>query len=353
MPPVSTISRKILVVLTWCLSVTAAIACLGVAYQRLGTWLDARRFPQRGKSFQAGAVRLNLHCTGHGRITVILEIGLGGSGLIWVLVQPEVERFTRVCSYDRAGYGWSDPSTLPRTSRQIAVELKGLLSAAGENGPYLLVGHSFGGYNVRVFQALFPKTTAGMVLVDASHPDEERATEGVFSPAQRAQQKEEEERSARWERFAGPIELYLGIERFAVSSGLRPSPNLSRQLAEEFLYLEQQPKYLRVIQEEEQSFVASGAQAVAAGSLGDLPLIVLTAGRPYEADPLVSSAQMARLAEIWIHRLQAEEKRLSNRGRQIVVPNAGHDLPLERPDAVVSAIHSIWSELQQGAAGER
>jgi len=97
---------------------------------------------------------------------------MGGSSLDWLRVQPEIAKFTRVCSYDRAGYGWSDSSPMPRTSLQIAEELKGLLTSAEERGPYLLVGHSFGGYNVRMFAKLYPSDVAGMVLVDAEHPDE-------------------------------------------------------------------------------------------------------------------------------------------------------------------------------------
>ena len=97
-----------------------AFACVGAAYQEVGTWIDTRRFPQRGRSFQAGSVRLNMDCSGQGGPTVILESGLGGPALDWILVQPEVAKFARVCSYDRAGYSWSESSPEPRTSLQIA-----------------------------------------------------------------------------------------------------------------------------------------------------------------------------------------------------------------------------------------
>jgi len=153
-------------------TVAIALSAIGVTYQSIGYWRDSRRFPQRGRSFRVGAIKLNLNCTGKGDPTVVLDSGMGGSSLDWLRVQPEIAKFTRVCSYDRAGYGWSDSSPMPRTSLQIAEELKGLLTSAEERGPYLLVGHSFGGYNVRMFAKLYPSDVAGMVLVDAEHPDE-------------------------------------------------------------------------------------------------------------------------------------------------------------------------------------
>ena len=109
--------------------------------------------------------------------------------LVWLRVRPEIAKFTRVCSYDRAGYGWSDASPAPRTSAQSAKELKELLTSAGERELYILVGHSFGGYNVRMFNKLYPSDVAGMILVDAEHPDEEvrqKELQDTFSPSIKA-----------------------------------------------------------------------------------------------------------------------------------------------------------------------
>ena len=122
-----------------------------------------------------GGYKLHINCTGkaeEGQPTVILDAGLGGYSLDWAQVQPEVAKFAHVCSYDRAGLGWSDESPNPRTSKYIAQELHDLLANAAEVGPFILVGHSFGGINVRVFANKYPEEVAGVVLVDASHEDQ-------------------------------------------------------------------------------------------------------------------------------------------------------------------------------------
>src|SRR5437762_4837397 len=148
----------------------------GAAYQAVANWKDARRFLQEGRSIALGAefpgVMLNLNCVGQGTPTGILDSGLGVPAAGWDLVLPEVAKFARVCSYDRAGHGWSSAGPMPRTSEQIAKELHALLAASGERGPYVLVAHSFGGYNVRVYTSKYPADVAGLALVDTSHEDQ-------------------------------------------------------------------------------------------------------------------------------------------------------------------------------------
>ena len=117
-----------------------------------------------------GGHRLHIDCVGQGSPTVILESGLGTMSVDWANVQPEVAKTTRVCAYDRAGTGWSEPGPEPRDPQQIARELHTLLGNAGIDGPYVLVGQSFGGLYVRMYAAQYPKEVEGMVLVDASHP---------------------------------------------------------------------------------------------------------------------------------------------------------------------------------------
>src|SRR5713226_2792133 len=111
----STMCRRFRRVLLVLFASSIFLACAGAAYQAIGNWRDARRFPQRGRSVGVAGLKLNLNCNGSGRPTVILESGLGLSSVGWIKIQPEIAMYTRVCAYDRAGYGWSEASKEPRT----------------------------------------------------------------------------------------------------------------------------------------------------------------------------------------------------------------------------------------------
>src|SRR6266404_8168949 len=161
-----------LVILGVLLALLALAAVAGAVYQAIETSRDRRRFPPPGRFVQVNAGRMHIHLRGEGTPTVIFESGMGASCLSWTLVQPRVAQFACAVSYDRAGHGWSDPAPEPRTARQIAQELNTLLNATGLPGPYVLVGHSFGGYVNRVFAHLYRARVAGMVLVDSVHPAE-------------------------------------------------------------------------------------------------------------------------------------------------------------------------------------
>src|SRR5437016_2699103 len=144
----------------------------GAFYQAIGTWRDRRRFPPPGRLVRVNEGRMHIDVTGQGTPTVVFESGRGASCLSWTQVQPQVAQFSRVVSYDRAGHGWSDPAREPRTARQIAQELRALLKATGVLGPYVLVGHSFGGYVNQAFAHMYRNEVVGMVLVDSIHPAE-------------------------------------------------------------------------------------------------------------------------------------------------------------------------------------
>jgi pimeloyl-ACP methyl ester carboxylesterase len=147
-------------------------AITGATYQWLATRKELAATPPPGRLVDIGGYRLHLWCTGDGAPAVILDTGLGGSTPGWGFVQPAVARFTRVCSYDRAGMGYSDPGPSPRTARRIASELAELLARSGIDRPAVLVGASIAGFGVRVFASDYPERAAGLVLVDASHEDD-------------------------------------------------------------------------------------------------------------------------------------------------------------------------------------
>ncbi|HVX67833.1 MAG TPA: alpha/beta hydrolase, partial [Bryobacteraceae bacterium] len=148
------------------------LAGLGAAYQAIAGYRDRKAFPPPGKLVDVGGFRMHLYCAGEGSPAVILDSGLSDAWLHWYKVQPEVAATTRVCAYDRAGLGWSDPSPRPRSSKVIAQELHTLLERAGIRPPFVLVGHSMGGLDVRMYASLYREQVAGMVLVDASHPEQ-------------------------------------------------------------------------------------------------------------------------------------------------------------------------------------
>ena len=128
--------------------------------------------PPTGRLVDAGGHALHLSCTGEGAPTVVVENGLGDFSFDWILVQRRVERFARICTYDRAGYAWSEPGPFPRTFNQLNLELRAALARAGERGPYVLVGHSFGGGVVRHFAERYPDEVAGLVLAEAVAEDQ-------------------------------------------------------------------------------------------------------------------------------------------------------------------------------------
>ncbi|MFB9205900.1 alpha/beta fold hydrolase [Nonomuraea spiralis] len=160
--------RKARRLLAWCAGLVLVAACAGLGYETAARRGDAARFPPPGRLVDVGGHRLHLRCTGSGGPVVVLEAGLVESSASWEVVQRRLSAGLRVCSYDRAGYAWSEQGPGPRTAGRAAAELRALLAAAGEPGPYVLAGHSYGGEIVRLFAARYRDLTAGLVLVDAT-----------------------------------------------------------------------------------------------------------------------------------------------------------------------------------------
>lgn len=307
------------------------LAIVGASYEVLARRADARRFPEPGRLVDAGGFRLKLNCTGAGSPTVVLESGLGDVSVEWQPVQSGVAKFTRVCSYDRAGYGGSDAGPKPRTSTQIAQELRSLLKNAGEKPPFIFVGHSFGGYNVRVFNGRFPDEVAGLILVDSVQEDQYKLLPPVWNQvgaALRAHYRSQ----ARW----APLLVDLGVERLILQA--------RGQAKNSYLYL--QTKYLAARSDELEHIQISAEQARAAGSLGDKPLVVLTAGKKPAAGTLgLSEQDWDEYQRVWADDLQLRLARLSSRGKREVVEDSGHDIPSERPDAIVNAVREIQMQI--------
>jgi len=316
---------------------------VGIAYQAIGSARDNRRFPPPGQMVDVGGYCLHIHSMGEGSPTVVFQSALGGSFLSWALVRSDVAKFTRACSYDRAGLGWSDADPMPRTAQRIVKELHTLLTNARMKGPYVLVGHSFGGLTARLYAAQYPEEVVGMVLVDPAHPSQWlQMTE---------EQRKRLETGARLSRRGGILARLgiarltaflvgagaLRIARFSVSlvSGgvlnqraerlLAPLKKLPSELWPILRAIWVQPKFFEALASEMECLPESAAQVAATGDYGDVPLVVLSAGNP-------TTAQMME------HEAVA---RLSSNGKLIVVPNSGHWIQFDQPQFVIDAIREV------------
>ena len=321
--------------------IASLLVVAGLCYQGIEQYADARRFPVIGHLVSVGDYRLNINCTGQGSPTVILEAGLASISLTWRQVQQGVATFTRVCSYDRAGYAWSESSPLPRTSLQIAKELHTLLTNAGEKPPYVLVGHSFGGLVVRAFNAIFSNEVVGMVLVESTHPDlSDRLPPSIKLASENAQKQRE-----RQVRYA-PLLWRLGVTRFMARKEIEdPREDYDDR---EIAFLSLQPRFIDAVTKEAGALAESGAQVRASGTLGDKPLIVLTAGEGFLGMP-VQGKDLENMRDIWINDLQLQLARLSSKGKRIMIADSDHMIPLERPDAVVSAVKEVCTQTNRSS----
>lgn len=322
------------------------LACAGSAYQAVGYWRDTRRFSQRGRSVQAGQIKMNIDCSGRGSPTVILEQGGGIPATGWMKIQPQIAQFTRVCSYDRAGYGWSDDGPMPRTISRMAKELKALLDASQEQGPYVIAAASLGGPITRLYTGYYPQDVVGLVLVDASHEDQQQRVQRVQPPELIAENNKETAQYQRKQRLWGPFRRFFGIARFQVHFTAQ-SPQMPRRFWEEFFYLRQRSRYQQTLDSEVQSLPESSAELRTLSDLGDRPLIVLTAGKMiFTPEPFLTKEIEDKIRNTWINELQVEQAHLSTRGKQIIIPDSGHVIMWERPDAVIAAIREVWNAVQ-------
>jgi len=249
-------------------------AIVGMLYQLLSTMRDERLYPVPGQLVDIGGRRLHLLCVGEGSPTVVLEAALDGSAVNWGWIQPRVATVAKTCAYDRAGAGWSDSGPSPRDARAIAADLKAMLDAAHIPGPYVLVGHSLGGLDVRAFAHDYPDRVAGIVLVEATHPDLWRQL-----PAALATMPSDSELTLL------PWLSRVGLARLGWIDPFPPSPDLPPQHRVAARALAASTKTMTAISAELRALPASLDEVRDAGDLGDVPLLVLTAENTYPELP--------------------------------------------------------------------
>jgi pimeloyl-ACP methyl ester carboxylesterase len=309
----------------------------GVVFQFVMTRIDARRYPAPGEMVDVGGYDLHLYCTGEagGAPSVVMDSGLGGTVLDWQLVQPEVAKFARVCTYDRAGMGWSDPGDQPRTSQQIVKELHTLLGNAGVvEGPYVLVGHSFGGTNMQVYASHYPDEVAGMVLVDSALEDEKAVTLT---------------QSLQPSPVLLKIYATIGLTRLPYTLGGEPPGLTSPELEDEQVAISSHRKHVFAVADEtsslQESFNENRADPM---SLGNKPLMVLSAGFVQLTGTGLSQEQVNLIDELHSDS-QAALTRRSENAKQIIAEDSGHYIQVERPALVIDAVRHVVEATRDGS----
>ena len=321
--------------LKWLTATLVVLVIIGIGYQFAGMLRDRQHHPPPGRLFDVGGYRLHLNCTGKGSPTVVLEAAAPGWSLHWTLIQAEVERITRVCAYDRAGLGWSDPGPLPRTGQRMAKELHRLLERADVPGPYILVGHAFGGLVTRIFRQEHRKDVVAMVLVDADH--------------------ELELRQADFRTFVNagkstvPIlqaMTILGLSRLLAS--FDSLPLLSKPLEDKVP--EKIRPMLRAGWLRTSYPVTLGHQAVdlpdtldqvrREPSLDDLPLVILTASGSIWQPDMPGAVNQVKFKRMWLD-LQKDLLKRSSNSRHVMAEESSHFIPFDQPGLIVEAIERL------------
>jgi pimeloyl-ACP methyl ester carboxylesterase len=296
-----------------------------------------------GKLVDLGGHKLHMNCTGKGSPTIVVENGLGDFSFDWLLVQTQVASFTRICTYDRAGYAWSDPGPKPRTFAQLNLELRDALAKLGEHGPFVLVGHSYGGPVVRNFAVTYPHEVAGLIFVDAAHEGLRvgiggKATmrlgddaKGKSIPPSREEMKESDKTAAQTN--SAPQQQ----QQEPLDPIYKVLPPADQELQ---LWAQAQPKTGDAEMSQMEwsgEYFAKWLATPQAGTLGAIPVIVLTrAEGGYDDSQDVPGAQMEKERKAG----QAKLAQLSSNSKQIIV-HSGHNMELEAPAEVSAAIRQV------------
>ena len=300
------------------LAALLGLALIGYIVEPIAEAADAKKYPHPGQLVDVGGYRLHINCTGTGSPTVIIVAGLGDWSTSWGVVQPEVAKTTRVCTYDRAGLGWSDANSLPSDAAQFAKELHTLLQNANVPGPYVMVGHSLGGFIVRIFAHDYASEVAGVVLVDSMNP--KQVTESLSNKLALF---------SSLEALLGRVGVArLVVKLPAIASGAPPN-------GEAYYPLFIRPQSFKTTANEYKALPTSATEAAAVTSFGDLPLIVLT----------------ARLNDNpgWPE-WQAELPQLSSNSQHLFAEHSGHVIQFDEPQAAVAAILKVVQQVRETAA---
>lgn len=292
----------------------------GIIYESVAEASDTQAYSPPGQLVDVGGYRLHINCTGEGSPTVVIDAGWGAWSLEWTGIQREVAKTTRVCTYDRAGMGYSESGPLPRNAEQFARELHTLLERANIEGPYVMAGHSLGGLPVRVFVHNYPTEVVGVVLIDSMSPRQMTQPHVEIEP-----QTPSQSGGASLPSLLARIGLVRLMGDQLITQNLPPEVQLA------YTAFSVTPKSVQAWMDEGTSIQQSLAQADAIKSFGDVPLIVVTG---------VLDQQTG-----W-ETMQAELLQLSSNSRQVIAENSGHNIHIDQPEAAISAIVDMVSQVR-------
>lgn len=314
------------------LAALTALPIAGLLFELVAGAIDARRFPPPGQLVDVGAGRLHIDCSGESGPVVLLDAGGGDSSLSWSEVQARLSRHARVCSYDRAGLGWSDAIAGAHTSLDHVSYLERLLDESRLEGPYVLVGHSFGGLNAQLFASRNPGRVAGLVLVDSAHP-------GLFERMPELKGLQQDFiRSVR-------VLAWFGVPRLAFALGLEDplpdSADVPSRVRSMYVAQLSRARHWDEALRMNEHLDASLSQAPPAEALPDVPTVVITRGRAEEQPTL----DWQQIEQVW-QELQRELAEELPSAELMVAEQSGHLVPLEQPSAIVAAVQRVLERVR-------
>jgi pimeloyl-ACP methyl ester carboxylesterase len=297
----------------------------------------AKQYPAPGQLVDVGGYKMHIHCTGQGSPTVILAAGTADFSTTWAYVQPEVAKLTRVCAYDRAGLGWSEPSPLPLTVKTTVDELHTLLVNARVQGPYVLVGHSLGGMHMRAYAHNYPDEVVGLIQVDSLH-EVQAILDPVYTKANQVSIQ--------------PFRMLALLNSTGIMA-LAPQSIPNQGLPDD-AYAQYQASLATtnfftttIAEVEAQAGHCAEVRALKIANFGNMPLIVITRGRANRTASL-SDTENQQSEDVW-QALQSELVALSSQGQQIIAEQSGHMIQFDQPELVIDAIRTILDTLRNGS----
>lgn len=284
-------------------------------------------YPAPGTIYRVNGHDMHLYCTGEGSPTIVLEAGGGNDSLTWTKVQPELSKTTRVCSYDRAGFGWSVPQQPPRDADTIARELHALLQQAGVQGPIVLMGHSRAGLYIRAYNHLYPEQVKGMIFVDAGSPmDDDR-----MSPELRAASSYSAASYSKPFYYSLVAIITLGLHR--VMGACSPDPRFDEPTGKRLAQLTCGINGSPVWQELEATR-QSGEETINTGPYGDLPVLIFSHDTQLDRQSSKLPPKLALEESLFWDQEQENLKRLSTRSRRIIAKGSTHPIQYDRADLI-------------------